>query len=110
MAKKVFKEDHIELAAIAKALSHPARVYIMERLIQENRCDGVGCCTSGEMITEVPIARSTLSQHLKELKSAGLIQGEIELPTIRYCVNKKNWEKAKKLFEHFINPPTCKAK
>jgi DNA-binding transcriptional ArsR family regulator len=108
MAKKFFKDDHIELAAVAKALSHPARVYIMERLIQENRCDGVGCCTSGEMITEVPIARSTLSQHLKELKAAGLIQGEIELPTIRYCVNTENWEKAKKLFEKFINPTTCK--
>ncbi len=110
MAKKDFKDNHKELAMYAKALSHPARIYIMERLLSENRCDGVGCCTSGEMITEVPIARSTLSQHLKELKSAGLIQGEIELPTIRYCVNKKNWEKAKKLFEHFINPPTCKAK
>lgn len=111
MIKKVeFKPEHKELAMYAKALSHPARVYIMERLIQENRCDGVGCCTSGEMITEVPIARSTLSQHLKELRNAGLIQGEIELPTIRYCVNKKNWEKAKKLFEEFLNPTTCKRK
>jgi len=106
--KPAFKEEHLELAAYAKALSHPARIYIMERLIQENRCDGVGCCTSGEMITEVPIARSTLSQHLKELRNAGLIQGEIELPTIRYCVDTKNWNKAKKLFENFLKPTTCK--
>ncbi|PKP03450.1 MAG: transcriptional regulator [Bacteroidetes bacterium HGW-Bacteroidetes-6] len=97
-----FSESQIQLARIAKALSHPARVYIMERLLSENRCDGVGCCTSGEMIGDIPIARSTLSQHLKELKLAGLIQGEIELPTIRYCVNTENWEKAKSLFDDLL--------
>lgn len=103
--KRNFSEKHLEIAVIAKALSHPARVYIMERLLSENRCDGVGCCTSGEMIGDIPIARSTLSQHLKELKHAGLIQGEVELPTIRYCVNTENWEKARKLIEQFINTP-----
>ncbi|MPM11188.1 hypothetical protein SDC9_57527 [bioreactor metagenome] len=110
MAKKVFQNDHLELAAVAKALSHPARIYIMERLLSENRCDGVGCCTSGEMINDIPIARSTLSQHLKELKAAGLIQGEVELPTIRYCVDTKNWEKAKNLLIEFLNPKECKEK
>lgn len=101
--KQSFSESQIQLARIAKALSHPARVYIMERLLSENRCDGVGCCTSGEMIGDIPIARSTLSQHLKELKLAGLIQGEIELPTIRYCVNTENWAKAKRLFGELLN-------
>lgn len=103
MKKVVFSENQVQIARIAKALSHPARVSIMERLLRENRCDGVGCCTSGEMIDEMPIARSTLSQHLKELKFAGLIQGEVDLPTIRYCVNSENWEKAKQLLGQFIN-------
>lgn len=101
--KPSFSESQIELAAIAKALSHPARVFIMERLLGSEYCSGKSCCTSGEMINDIPIARSTLSQHLKELKHAGLIQGEIELPTIKYCVNTENWEKAKKLFINFLN-------
>jgi DNA-binding HxlR family transcriptional regulator len=60
------------------------------------------CCTSGEMIGDIPIARSTLSQHLKELKYAGLIQGDIEPPMIKYCVNKQNWESAKLLLKDFL--------
>lgn len=98
MKQKVdFMEQQKQLARIAKALSHPARVYIMERLSGLN-----SCCTSGEMIGDMPIARSTLSQHLKELKFAGLIQGEIEPPKIKYCINKENWEIAKKLFNEFF--------
>jgi DNA-binding transcriptional ArsR family regulator len=91
--KKDFSEKHKQIALIAKALSHPARVYIVERLSKMD-----SCCTSSEMIDDIPIARSTLSQHLKELKLAGLIQGEIELPKIKYCLNKENWEIAKKYF------------
>ncbi|HOU98284.1 MAG TPA: helix-turn-helix domain-containing protein [Bacteroidales bacterium] len=98
MKQKVdFTEQQKQLARIAKALSHPARVYIMERLSELN-----SCCTSGEMIGEIPIARSTLSRHLKELKYAGLIQGEIEPPKIKYCINKENWEMTKKLFNEFF--------
>ncbi|PLW93033.1 MAG: transcriptional regulator [Marinilabiliales bacterium] len=100
--KPSFSDNHKELAAIAKALSHPARIYIMEKLLNSNFCSGISCCTSGEMINDIPIARSTLSQHLKELKLAGLIQGEFELPTIKYCVNTENWEKAKELFNNFL--------
>ena len=95
--KPKFTNDQIKIALIAKALSHPARVYIMEKLIGLN-----SCCTSGEMIGDIPIARSTLSQHLKELKYAGLIQGNIEPPQIKYCVNKVNWELAKILLQTFI--------
>lgn len=98
MAKKLsFSDNQIQIARISKALSHPARVYIMEKLEGLN-----ACCTSGEMIGDIPIARSTLSQHLKELKMAGLIQGEIELPTIKYCINKENWQMAKKLLKDFL--------
>jgi DNA-binding HxlR family transcriptional regulator len=57
------------------------------------------CCYSGDLSEDLPIAKSTLSQHLKELKSAGLIQGEIEAPKIKYCVNTENWEKARSLFK-----------
>ncbi len=96
VAKPKFTEAQLQLARIAKALSHPARIYIMERLAGLN-C----CCTSGEMIGDIPIARSTLSQHLKELKLAGLIQGEIEPPKIKYCINRANWEIAKQLLAEF---------
>lgn len=96
-SKPKFSEEQIKIAQIAKVLSHPARVYIIEKLISLN-----ACCTSGEMIGDIPIARSTLSQHLKELKYSGLIQGNIEPPMIRYCINQENWKIAKKLLENFI--------
>jgi DNA-binding transcriptional ArsR family regulator len=60
------------------------------------------CCYSGDLSELLPIAKSTLSQHLKELKDTGLIQGEIETPKIRYCLNKENWEEAKSLFKVFL--------
>jgi ArsR family transcriptional regulator, arsenate/arsenite/antimonite-responsive transcriptional repressor len=95
--KPKFTENQEQIARLAKALSHPARVYILEKLLSLN-----ACCTSGEMIGDIPIARSTLSQHLKELKYAELIQGEIEPPMIKYCINKENWENARKLLTQFL--------
>jgi len=96
-SKPRFTAQHEQIALIAKALSHPARVYILEKLNGLN-----SCCTSGEMIGDIPIARSTLSQHLKELKYAGLIQGNIEPPMIKYCINRKNWNIAKELLSNFL--------
>jgi DNA-binding transcriptional ArsR family regulator len=61
------------------------------------------CCYSGDLVEELPVGRSTLSQHLKELKYAGLIQGEIKPPFIKYCINRANWETAKELFADFLN-------
>jgi len=61
------------------------------------------CCYSGDLVEELPISRSTLSQHLKELKYAGLIQGEINPPYIKYCINRENWAKAKELLNSFLN-------
>jgi len=90
--------DTEEIARIAKALSHPARVYILMKLSRMN-----SCCYSGDLVEELPIGRSTLSQHLKELKYSGLIQGEINPPYIKYCINRRNWEKAKKLFIGFLD-------
>jgi len=86
-----------EMAGIFKAMAHPVRLYILQKLSKMN-----SCCYSGDLVDELPIGRSTLSQHLKELKYAGLIQGEIELPYIKYCLNHENWEKAKKMFLDLI--------
>ncbi len=85
-----------QMALFAKALSHPVRIYVLQLLA------GQSCCYSGDLAEELPIARSTLSQHLKALKDAGLIQGEINPPKIRYCINKENWDKAKGLFSELF--------
>ncbi len=82
-----------EMAKITKAMAHPVRLYILQKLSKMN-----ACCYSGDLVDELPIGRSTLSQHLKELKHAGLIQGKIEPPYIKYCLNRENWNKAKAMF------------
>lgn len=99
MAKKNFTEEQEKLAHYNKALGHPVRVFIMEYLVK----NASKCCYSGDMIENLPIARSTLSEHLKELKKAGFIQGEINPPYIKYCINKENWEDAKKMVMDFYS-------
>lgn len=96
MADKIISEDQKQLARFAKALGHPVRIYILNLLSQQ------ACCYSGDLSEVLPIAKSTLSQHLKELKSAGLIQGEIEAPKIKYCLNRVNWERANVLLKEFF--------
>lgn len=93
-----FTGQQEKMARYAKALGHPVRVFIMEYLARNT----ARCCYSGDMAEELPIARSTLSQHLSELKDAGLIQGEINAPYIKYCINRENWEEAMRMFEHFF--------
>lgn len=88
----IFTSENKKAARFAKAMGHPIRLYILETLSKQ------ACCYSGDLSDVLPIAKSTLSQHLKELKGAGLIQGEIEGPKVRYCLNRKNWEEAKTLF------------
>ncbi|MCK5687344.1 helix-turn-helix transcriptional regulator [bacterium] len=94
--KDILTEDQKRLARFAKALGHPIRVYVMEKLSSQS------CCYSGDLSELLPIAKSTLSQHLKELKDAGLIQGEIEAPKIKYCVNQENWKLAQQLFNKVL--------
>lgn len=96
--KKYYTTDQEKLARYAKALSHPVRVFVMDFLA--NNIDK--CCYSGDMAEELPIARSTLSEHLKELKKAGLIQGEINPPYIKYCIARENWNEAKLLLNNFF--------
>lgn len=93
----ILTDDQKQLARFAKALGHPIRVYILELLSKQT------CCYSGDLAEELPIARSTLSQHLKELKNAGLIQGETNPPKIKYCIDKENWVKANKLLHNLFN-------
>ncbi len=85
------------MARYAKAMGHPIRMYVLELLSKQS------CCYSGDLTDDLPIAKSTLSQHLKELKDAGLIQGQTESPRVKYCINKENWEEAKALFREFFN-------
>ncbi|HHN48445.1 MAG TPA: ArsR family transcriptional regulator [Bacteroidales bacterium] len=99
MTKQKFYSAEIEkLARYSKALGHPARVFIINYLAE----NADTCCYSGDLAEILPIARSTLSEHLKELKNAGLIQGEINPPFIKYCLNKQNWEEYESLFRSFL--------
>lgn len=91
-----YSKNTENLAKYAKALSHPTRIAIVEYLCKQS------CCFTGDLVTIFPLAQSTISQHLKELKNAGLIQGEIKPPKIKYCINPENWEEAKSLFDAFF--------
>jgi predicted transcriptional regulator len=90
-----YKEDELEIARYAKALSHPARIAILKLLAS------MDTCFCGEMVGELPIAQATVSQHLKELKDSGLIQGCIEPPKVRYCIEPETWKKAQAMFSDF---------
>lgn len=85
--KEEFTQKEQELAAFAKALSHPARIAILKVLAQKNSC------ICGEIVDVLPLAQSTVSQHLKELKNAGLITGETDGPKSCYCIDWKAIEK-----------------
>jgi ArsR family transcriptional regulator, arsenate/arsenite/antimonite-responsive transcriptional repressor len=94
--KKEYTIDNEQLARFAKAMGHPARITILEFLAS------LDSCYFGDIHNELPIAKATVSQHLKELKDAGFIQGEIETPKVKYCINRENWEKAQGYFEVFF--------
>ncbi len=96
MTIDIITDEQRKMARYAKAISHPIRVYILSLLGKQS------CCYSGDLSEDLPIAKSTLSQHLKELKDAGLIQGETKAPKIKYCVNKENWAEAQELFKGFL--------
>lgn len=93
---EVITKDQKKIARFAKAMGHPVRIYVLELLSKQS------CCYSGDLSEILPIAKSTLSQHLKELKDAGLIQGEIEAPKVKYCLHHENWKIAQELFKDFL--------
>ncbi|RDI10369.1 ArsR/SmtB family transcription factor [Flavobacterium sp. AG291] len=98
----ITKTDHFtgkqnELAVLAKAIGHPARIAILEYLMK------VDTCICGDIVNEMPLAQPTVSQHLKELKNAGLIKGNIEGNAICYCINEEGFEKIKSFFQQIDN-------
>ena len=88
---ETYTQKEVKLAKYAKALAHPARVAILNLLIKKQSC------ICGVLVNELPISQSTVSQHLKELKEADLIKGEIEGTSICYCINEKEWESGRTL-------------
>jgi DNA-binding transcriptional ArsR family regulator len=101
-----YSEAELQIAKFAKALSHPARVAILQLLIQKQSC------ICGDIVDELPIAQSTVSQHLKELKQAGLIKGNIDGASICYCVDTEVLQKANQILNKVFavsieSPTTC---
>jgi DNA-binding transcriptional ArsR family regulator len=99
--KEEFTQEEMWLADVAKALSHPARIKILKIL---NEMDS---CMVGSLVDKLPLAQATVSQHLKELKRVGLIDGEIDGPKICYCVNNRNLNRAKSALDKLFNKIGC---
>lgn len=88
-----FEDRDVAVARYAKALSHPARIAILRLLKKQSSC------YCGDLVNDLPIAQATVSQHLRELKDTGLIDGEITPPKVRYCINRANFEQAQMYFK-----------
>lgn len=102
---EIFTEEQNHLAIMLKALAHPARIAILEHIIKAN------ACICGDLVNELGLAQATISQHLKELKNAGLIQGTIEGVSVCYCIEPKAWTKLQGelgiFFQSYKNISTC---
>ena len=94
---EIFTEGQNKLAATCKALAHPARIAIMQELIKTN------ACICGDLVDELGLAQATISQHLKELKNAGLIKGTVEGTSICYCIDEKNWAPIQKMINQLFD-------
>ncbi len=95
--KDHYSEESIQVARFCRALGHPARITIIQLLLEKDSC------MCGDIVKEIPLAQSTVSQHLKELKEAGIIQGNISPPRIKYCINKKNWDSLQQSLKQFLD-------
>ncbi|HTD41437.1 MAG TPA: metalloregulator ArsR/SmtB family transcription factor [Mucilaginibacter sp.] len=102
---EIFNEQQNKLALMLKALAHPARIAILQHLIKAN------ACVCGSLVDELGLAQATISQHLKELKNAGLIQGTIEGVSVCYCIEPKAWEllhqQLDSFFGSYADKPKC---
>ena len=94
---EIFTEAQNTIAQIAKAMGHPARVAILQHIIKKN------ACICGDLVDEIGLAQPTISQHLKELKNIGIIQGNIEGTSVCYCINQDKWDKIQTLFTSFLS-------
>ncbi len=93
---EIFTEKQNKLASMLKALAHPARIAIIQHVIKTNSC------ICGDLVEELGLAQPTISQHLKELKNAGLIQGTIEGTSVCYCIDPKVWKQFKTMLDSFF--------
>lgn len=100
----LFTKKQNELANMAKAIAHPARIAILQQLIKTNTC------ICGNLVDELGLAQPTISQHLKELKLAGIIQGTVEGTSVCYCIDPKVWQKYRQFFNDFFVSVDCLAK
>lgn len=102
---EIFTEEQNKLAIMLKAIAHPARIAILEHLIKAN------ACICGDLVEELGLAQATISQHLKELKNAGLIQGTIEGASVCYCIEPKAWKTShnqlSRFFTSYLDKPGC---
>jgi len=102
---EIFTEEQNQLAIMLKALAHPARIAILQQIITAN------ACICGDLVDELGLAQATISQHLKELKNAGLIQGTIEGVSVCYCIEPKAWKMLDKqlgaFFKSYKDPGNC---
>ncbi len=94
---KEFTNKQNDLAILAKALAHPARIAILQFLASQQSC------ICGDIVDELPLSQSTVSQHLSELKKAGLIKGNIDGPSVCYCIDRKAWDGAKNKLTGFFD-------
>lgn len=98
----IFSDEQNEIANFAKVIGHPARVAILQRLF------AIDACVCGDLVNEIGLAQPTISQHLKELKNIGLIQGTIDGTSVCYCIHKENWTKMKSIMLDFLNQDISK--
>ena len=93
---EMFTDEQNHLAGIAKVLGHPARIAILEHILKTEGC------ICGDLVNEIGLAQPTISQHLRELKSVGLIQGNIDGTKVCYCINGEVWNEVQKLISDFF--------
>ena len=94
---EIFTEEQNRLAVMLKAIAHPARIAILQQIIAAN------ACICGDLVDELGLAQATISQHLKELKNAGLIQGTIEGVSVCYCINPTVWNESRRQLSAFFS-------
>jgi len=94
---EIFSAEQNHLAQLLKALAHPARIAILQEIMKANTC------ICGDLVTELGLAQATISQHLKELKNSGIIQGTVEGTSVCYCINPKTWKVLEKEIRNFLS-------
>jgi predicted transcriptional regulator len=100
----LFTEEQNAFAQVGKVFAHPARVAILQYLLKTN------ACINSNLVQELGLAQATISQHLKELKQIGIIQGKVEGVSMNYCINEKKWLEFKQLFKQFFDGHPCCSK